>query len=125
MRFAISTDSGMVSEHFGRCPEFTLVDVEDNKVIKKEVVANPGHVTGFIPKFLHERGVECIIAGGMGWRAQGFFDEFGIKTIVGVTGKVDDVIDMLLKGTLKGGESLCKPQSGKGYGIEKEDRHHD
>lgn len=124
MRIAISTDSGEVSEHFGRCPEFTIIEIKDNKIVNKKIVPNPGHETGFIPKFLHDKGVECIITGGMGFRAVGFFEEFGIKTIMGVSGKVDDVIDRLVKGKLKGGESLCKPGAGKGYGIEKEDKEH-
>ncbi len=33
--------------------------------------------------------------------------------------KIDDVIDEILKGTLEGGESLCKPGNGKGYGLDK------
>lgn len=119
MKIAISTDADSVSAHFGRCPSFTIVDVEDGKVVKKEVVDNPGHQPGFIPQFLHERGVECIVAGGMGMRATGFFNEFGIKTIVGVSGRVDEVIEKLAKGTLEGGESLCKPGAGKGYGLDK------
>ena len=124
MKVAISTDSGFVSAHFGRCPEFTIVDIKDGKVEKKETVQNPGHQPGFIPQFLHEKGVNCIIAGGMGMRATGFFNEFGIQAIVGISGKVSDVIEELLKGTLKGGESLCKPGSGKGYGIEKTECDH-
>lgn len=124
MRIAISTDSGNVSAHFGRCPEYTIVDIEDDKIVNKQLMPNPGHMTGFIPQFLHEKGVECIIAGGMGFKALSFFEQFGIKTIVGVTGKVDDIIDQLIKGKLKGGESLCKPGSGKGYGVEKEDKKH-
>ena len=123
MRIAIATDSGMVAEHFGRCPEFTIVDVENDKVVKKEVIPNPGHATGLIPKYLHDKEVDCIICGGMGWRAEEFFKEFGIKTIVGVSGNVEKVIEQILKGELKGGESLCKPGAGKGYGLEKEDKH--
>ena len=119
MRAAISTDGESVSAHFGRCPVFTIVDIENGKVIKKESVQNPGHEPGFIPQFLHERGVECIIAGGMGMRATGFFDEFGIKTIVGISGKIDEVIENLAHGKLKGGESLCNPGAGKGYGLDK------
>jgi len=119
MRIAISTDGDFVSAHFGRCPSFTIIDIEDGKIIKKEVVDNPGHQPGFIPQFLHERGVECIIAGGMGMRAIGFFEEFNIKAIVGVSGRIDEVIEKLQKGTLKGSESLCKPGSGKGYGLDK------
>ena len=124
MKIAISTDSGMVSPHFGRCPQFTIVEIEDNKIIKKETINNPGHSTGSIPRFLNEKGVNCVMAGGAGFRAQQFFNEFGIKLIVGIQGKIDDVINQFLKGEIKGGESLCKPQSGKGYGIEKEDSHH-
>ena len=119
MRVAISTDGDFVSAHFGRCPSFTIVDIENDKVTKKEVVDNPGHQPGFIPQFLHERGVNCIIAGGMGMRATGFFNELGIQAVVGVNGKIDEIIEKLQKGTLEGGESLCKPGSGKGYGIEK------
>ena len=124
MRVAISTEGEFVSAHFGRCPSFTIVDIENDKVTKKEIVDNPGHQPGFIPQFLHEKGVECIIAGGMGMRATGFFNEFGIQAIVGVNGKVDEVIEKLQKGTLEGGESLCKPGLGKGYGIEKTECDH-
>ena len=125
MKIAISTDSRMVSPHFGRCPEFTIVEIKDNKVIKKEVIDNPGHMTGFLPRFLNKQGVNCVIAGGAGFRAQQFFDEFGIELITGVQGKVDDVIDAFVKSKLKQGESFCKPGKGKGYGVAKEDSQHE
>ena len=119
MKVAISTDGGFVSAHFGRCPSFTIVEVKEGKVTGKKVVDNPGHQPGLIPQFLKEKGVECIVAGGMGMRATGLFTEFGIRTIVGISGAVEDVIKQVQEGTLKGGESLCKPGSGKGYGLEK------
>ena len=55
----------------------------------------------------------------MGHRAVGFFQQYGIDVIMGVTGKIDDVIQKILNGTLEGGESLCAPGQGKGFGIEK------
>lgn len=119
MRVAISTDGKFVSAHFGRCPSFTLIDIENGRVTKRVEVANPGHQPGFIPQFLHEKGVACIVAGGMGMRATSFFEEFGIKAIVGISGEIDAVIDQLKNGTLKSGKSLCKPGAGKGYGVEK------
>jgi len=124
MKIAISTDSGMVSPHFGRCPEFTIVEIEDNKIIKKEVIENPGHMTGFLPKFFNKMGVNCVVAGGAGFRAQQFFDEFGIELITGVQGKVDDIVDDIMQGKLEHGDSLCSPGKGKGYGLEKEDKDH-
>ena len=120
MRIAISTDGDLVSAHFGRCPSFTLVDIENGKAAKRAEVANPGHQPGAIPQFLHEKGVNCIVAGGMGMRAQTFFEEYGIRTVVGVSGRIDDVVDQLAQGTLQGGESLCKPGAGKGYGLDKQ-----
>jgi len=119
MRIAISSDGDFVSAHFGRCPHFTILDIENNELKDKKIVANPGHEPGFIPRFLHEKGVEYIIAGGMGARAAAFFDEFGIKTIVGISGKIDDVIEQIKNDTLQGGESLCSPGAGKGYGVDK------
>ena len=119
MRIAISTDGDFVSQHFGRCPEFTIVDIDGNELKSKQLVPNPGHQPGAIPQFLHSKGVQCIIAGGMGMRATGFFQELGIQAIVGIEGKIDDVVEQIKKGTLKGGESLCRPGAGKGYGLDK------
>lgn len=124
MRIAISTDEERVSAHFGRCPSFTLVDIENGKAIKRTELANPGHQPGAIPEFLHQKGVNCIVAGGMGIRAISFFGDYNIKTIVGISGRIDDVIEQLKKGVLKGGESLCKPGAGKGYGLDKTECDH-
>ena len=119
MIVAISTDNGMVSAHFGRCPEFTLAHIENGKVLKRETVANPGHEPGFLPRFLKEKNTDVIIAGGMGPRAQTLFDEVKIKTIVGVEGDVDTALKNFVEGKLTSGESTCVPHSGIGYGIEK------
>lgn len=119
MKIAISTDSGNVCAHFGRAPEFTFVTIENNQVIEKKVLQNPGHSVGSIPQFVNQQGAKYMIAGGMGHRAEAFFNQDGIEVILGITGKIDDVIKKILDGTLKGGESLCAPGGGKGYGVEK------
>ena len=124
MRVAISTDGDFVSAHFGRCPSFTIVDIDDGKLRDKQSIANPGHHPGYLPQFLHQQGVGCIIAGGMGRRAEDLFAQAEIQTIVGVSGSIDEVIDKIIKGTLQGGRSLCQPGSGKGYGIEKTECDH-
>lgn len=124
MKVAISTDGDSVSAHFGRCPSFTIIEVKDNKVVGRELIDNPGHHPGFLPQFLSQKGVNAIVAGGMGQRALGLFAQSGIEVIVGISGKVDEVIEQLIKGELKGGESLCKPGSGKGYGLDKTECSH-
>ena len=125
MRIAISTDGDSVSPHFGRCPSFTIVDIEEGNIIKKETVDNPGHHPGFLPQFLRERNVNYIIAGGMGQRAVQLFAQEGIEIIVGVSGTIDDVIRKIANGTLEGGESLCEPGAGKGYGVDKTECGHE
>lgn len=124
MKIAISTDSGHVSAHFGRCPEFTLCEIEDGKIVKKEAIANPGHQPGFLPQFFAEQGVDVVIAGGAGQRAQMLFAEKNIQLLLGAVGTIDDVLDKLCQGKLEGGESLCKPGAGKGYGVEKDECDH-
>lgn len=119
MKAAISTDGAFVSAHFGRCPLFTLVEFENGKMVKKEVIANPGHEPGFLPEFLRKKGITHIIAGGMGQNALRLFEQSGIKPILGVSGEINNVIKELEKGTLNEGKSLCHPGDGKGYGIEK------
>lgn len=112
MKVAIATDGANVSAHFGRCPAYTLVDIEGGNIVKKEVVDNPGHEPGAIPKFLNELGAEQVICGGMGPRAAEMFAGMGIGVIAGVTGGVDTAVDRLLAGTLLGGESLCTHEEG-------------
>lgn len=119
MKVAVSTDGKRVSEHFGRCPSFTIALVEGGRVLNKEVIDNPGHHPGFLPEFLRQREVDCIIAGGMGARAQDLFGQHDIETVLGIGGEVSDVLEQLARGTLAGCENLCKPRAGKGYGIDK------
>jgi predicted Fe-Mo cluster-binding NifX family protein len=119
MRVAVSTDGTQVSPHFGRCPVFTLFDVENGQVTGREVVENPGHVPGRIPEFLQGLGVRCVIAGGMGQRARDLFAQRAITTFVGVTGAVEDAVQEYAGGRLKDGDSLCSPGAGKGYGFDK------
>lgn len=107
MKIAIATDGNSVAQHFGRCPEYTLADISGGEVKNKVVIPNPGHEPGFLPGYLARMGVSCVIAGGMGPRAQGLFNQHNIQTFVGVTGNVDQVIQSFVNGQLKSGESLC------------------
>jgi len=124
LKVAISTDGDSVSAHFGRCPCFTVMEVEDGKVIGREVIDNPGHHSGFLPQFLNKKGVSAIVAGGMGQRAVDLFAEAEIKVVVGISGKISEVVAKLQNGTLEGGESLCRPGLGKGYGLDKTECDH-
>lgn len=115
MKVAVSTENQSVSAHFGRCSAYTIFEIEDKKIVRKEKIANPGHEPGFLPRFLSEKGVNTIIAGGMGPRAQNLFAQFNIAVVLGVQGIVDEVIRLYLSGELKAGNDLCGHQHGEGH----------
>lgn len=112
MKIAISTGDKQVYPHFGRCPTFTIAEVENGKVLNVQEINNPGHSPGFLPKFLSERGVSVIIAGGMGHRAKQLFDNYKIQSVVGVSGPVQSAIEQFASGSLAGGESMCEHPEG-------------
>jgi predicted Fe-Mo cluster-binding NifX family protein len=113
MKLAISTDQGYVSAHFGRCQSYTIVDIKEGQILSREEIPNPGHQPGFLPEYLSERGVNSIIAGGMGPRAQNLFSQKNIETIIGVQGTIDETIQKFLKQELEAGEDLCGHQHGE------------
>lgn len=107
MRVAIATDGDVVAHHFGRCASYTLAEIAEGKVLSYTGLPNPGHEPGVLPALLAQHGVECVIAGGMGPRAMGLFEEYGIDTILGVDGLVTEVAEQLARGELVPGASWC------------------
>lgn len=108
MKIAVPSidDEGLDSEvghHFGRVPFYTIVLVQDDEIKEVEVIKNPfsEHQPGQIPNFLKQKGVEIIIAYGMGWRARERFRSLGVSVITGASGRVGDVINSFLRGSIK------------------------
>jgi predicted Fe-Mo cluster-binding NifX family protein len=85
MKIAIPVSYGQLSAHFGHCEQFALVEVDpsEKKIIGTEYAVPPPHEPGVLPRWLHEQGVDVIIAGGMGQRAQPLFGQNGIGVVVG------------------------------------------
>ncbi|HDP80926.1 MAG TPA: ATPase [Spirochaetes bacterium] len=85
MKIALPVAQGRLCLHFGHCEKFAVFEVDENS---KSVTGNydldaPPHQPGLLPRWLSENGINCVIAGGMGSRAQGFFEEYKVKVIVG------------------------------------------
>ncbi|MPN15596.1 hypothetical protein SDC9_162930 [bioreactor metagenome] len=72
-----------------------------------EFIQNPGHKPGFLPVFLHEKGVKVIISGGMGGGAIDIFNEKGVEVVTGASGDAETVVNSYLKGELKSTGSVC------------------
>jgi len=98
---------GQLSQHFGRCPYYLLVDVEGGEIKKTASVSNPyfaNHIPGKVPMFINEQGVNVMIAGGMGPRAIDIFSSFGIEVVTGAMGNVGNVLHAYLRGEISGTE---------------------
>ena len=108
IKIAVASENGMVTEHFGHCQGFAIFDIEDDRIIKSEVVANPGHKPGFLPNLLNDMGVNIIIAGGMGSGAIAIFDEKNIEVIVGARGNAQGAVESYINGSLKSTNSACR-----------------
>lgn len=109
MLIAIPKEGNNVCPHFGHCEQFVLYEAEAKKI--KAVIDNPGHTPGFLPVFLKEQGVNLVIAGGMGGRAQDLFAEQGIETIVGVSGPINEIIEKYQQGLLVSTGAVCSEHS--------------
>jgi predicted Fe-Mo cluster-binding NifX family protein len=110
MKIAMPVAENKLCMHFGHCEKFVIVDVDEKTktIISKEEVIPPPHEPGLLPKWLHEKGVTTIIAGGMGNRAQQFFRQFGIQVVVGApSDHPQELILRWLKGELVLGKNVC------------------
>ena len=107
MKIAVVSEGKIVTEHFGHCKGFAIFETEKNQIKSKEFIPNPGHRPGFLPVFLHERGVKVIISGGMGEGAVDIFNEKGIEVIIGASGEAEKTVNDYLQGKLKSTGSIC------------------
>jgi len=106
--FSSEDNGGLTSQmsmHFGRCPYYTIVEVEGKDIKKVEVIENPyftNHTPGVVPHFIGQQNVQVMVAGGMGPRAIDIFQSLGIEVATGVGGQVENVLNAYLDGKVQG-----------------------
>jgi predicted Fe-Mo cluster-binding NifX family protein len=126
MRIAISlqTNAGLdsvVANHFGRCPFFALVDMEDNEVQGIEIIANPYHAAhqpGQVPQLIRGYKADVMLSGGMGGRAIRSFGQFGIEAATGAEGTVRTTLEKYLGGQLSEA-APCAESTAHGHGQDR------
>lgn len=106
--FAIPTIDKKLCSHFGHCESFSIVAVENNKVISETFVNPPAHHPGSYPNFLAELGVNTIITGGMGPKAQEIFANNNIEVYLGVESQLPvQLVEDYLASKLVSGDNQC------------------
>jgi len=110
MKIAIPLAQGRLAMHFGHCEQFALIDVDTDKkeIIGETLETPPPHEPGVLPRWLHEKGADIIIAGGMGSRAQSLFSQQGIEVVIGAASEEPEkIVTAYLEGTLAAGDNIC------------------
>ena len=95
----------MVSPIFGRCPSFTIVEIEGKdiknvKVVPNQFVSAPRGVGIAVVQMLASEGVKFILAGRFGPWASSTSSQFGIQMVMVPPGvRIRDAINQYLVGS--------------------------
>lgn len=107
-KFAVPLEGEKLCVHFGHCEKFAIIETEDHQILDKQYLMPPVHEPGAFPQFLAQQGVNVIISGGMGHRAQELFAQNRIQVCVGVNSdQPEKLVDNYLKNELRTGHNLC------------------
>jgi len=128
MKIAVVTDDGKaVSQHFGRARYYAVLTVEEQRVVRQdmldrgEIVLPPGdehqarqgltgeidcHGTGTAAAAWHERmvqpikGCQALLARGMSWSARECLLSAGIRPILTDIASLDEAVQAYLDGSI-------------------------
>jgi len=104
MKIAISSQSedinGDISDVFGRCPYFIIVEIEGKKIIKTEAIKNESvdQMSGAgvsAAQMIAEKNVDAIISKNMGPRAMDVLNQFNI-TFYKEEGSIKEAIQKII-----------------------------
>lgn len=110
MKIAIPLAEGMLCMHFGHCEQFAIIDADEiGKTIRHiEKLTPPPHEPGLLPRWLAEKGVHTVIAGGMGGRAQELFQAQNITVLTGApVGEPEEIVAAFFANNLQLGDNAC------------------
>jgi len=110
VKILVSTSKGglgdLICPMFGRCPTFTLLEVDEKekKILKTEVIPNPGAMAGggagiVAAQAVINSGAKSLIIGNCGPNAVAVLMQAGIS-VYSSAGKVEDAVTKLLEGKL-------------------------
>lgn len=105
--------------HFGHCDVFTLVQVDGDQVGGVSILPSLPHAEGGCTapvRYLADRGVRVMLAGGMGMRPLQAFQQEGIQVLfAGTEGTVGKAVQDFVQGSLPefGANGLCRGGCGQ------------
>lgn len=110
MIIAIPTSNKQMCKHFGHCDQFALIEVDKTtqSIQNTHYEKSPPHAPGRLPAWLHEKGVNVVIANGIGEAAKDIFSRLGIQLVVGAIGQTPKgLVEAYFSQTLITEENSC------------------
>lgn len=101
MKIAAAYENGMIFQHFGHTQQFKFYEIEDNNIVKEEIVSTMGSGHSAVAGFLKANNIDVLICGGIGGCAKAAIAQVGIKLYGGANGSADEAVKALITGTLK------------------------
>lgn len=123
MRIAIPYEAGSIFQHFGHTKQFKLYDIQDNALVREQIVSTGGSGHGALADFLRASEVDAMICGGIGAGAQTALAEAGISLYGGVSGSADSAVKDFLRGEFHYDPNVRCDHHGQEHGSRQCGRH--
>ncbi len=110
MKIAIPDNYGEVNPHFGQSRSFAIIEINaENRIVNMESVSAAAlqHNHAGLAGLLKERGVEVLIAGGIGPGAIQGLEFQGIQVLSGASGSIKHVAESYARGEFVSTGEVC------------------
>lgn len=110
MIVAVPTKDEHLDQHFGHCASFSFltVDSAQGTIEKEEIEPAPAHEHGLLPRWLKERNVALVIAGGIGAHARTLLEKQRIEIVSGAPSvRPRELVSRYLAGNLDSVATSC------------------
>ncbi len=118
MKIAIPDNYGEVNPHFGQSQSFAIIEINaSSQIVNMESISAAAlqHNHAGLAGLLKDRGVEVLIAGGIGPGAIQGLELQGIQVLFGAAGSVKDVAESFAKGEFVSTGSVCNHHHHAGH----------
>lgn len=113
MIIAVATEGEFIFQHFGKCPQFTLFEVEDSMIKSQKVIDTSASGHSALVEVLKNHGVSTVICGGIGAGAKNALSDAGIEVVAGVTCLAKDAVIRFLSGEKLGTDDVTCDHHGE------------
>lgn len=110
MKIAVPLVNCRLATRFGHCTSFALFDVDPDKLMiqRRQDISAPEHQPDLLPAWLARRGVNLVIAAGIGQRAIDRLAQHQIGIVVGADKDVpENLIANHLAGIMETNRNPC------------------